>query len=291
MNKMNYNTKVVLLSHSGLGVAEVAARTAYQSFDSSEHSIVRDIPIVLENPDSESFGTSMRALHTLPDSELLYDLAWVYHHESVLEHVSLQYQLTFNRGILQELSRSRIGVSPTVKSTRYTMYDIINAYIASEYNQTVGSKEWFKQKVKSFNMFSVVGLLEDLEINSVYDKLYAYDCMDGTSVRNDCLSKEAKAYINMSKAVSSEQIFKTLGLMKKKRNAGDKIKFIVTDMWLTEGIYTFNLRALKHFLSLRDSGAAWAPIQTLAQEIINVTPEKYLRLIHKKFKNKTNRKE
>ena len=42
-------------------------------------------------------------------------------HESVLEHSLLVFEFTISRALLQELSRHRIGVSPTVKSTRYTL--------------------------------------------------------------------------------------------------------------------------------------------------------------------------
>jgi thymidylate synthase (FAD) len=40
-----------------------------------------------------------------------------------------------------------------------------------------------------------------------------------------------------------------------------------------------NLRSLKNYLTLRDSGAAFFQIRWLAQEIKKVTPAKYLDLI------------
>jgi len=51
---------------------------------------------------------------------------------------------------------------------------------------------------------------------------------------------------------------------------------------MLEGIWTFNLRALKHFIDLRTAGSAYYGIQQVAQSIIDVTPQKYLDLCIKK---------
>jgi len=45
-------------------------------------------------------------------------------HESILEHVVLTFKIEYPRNVLQELSRHRIGVSPSVKSTRYTLTEL-----------------------------------------------------------------------------------------------------------------------------------------------------------------------
>lgn len=47
-------------------------------------------------------------------------------HESTLEHSLLTFKIQISRGCLQELSRHRVGVSPSVQSTRYTLKKIIN---------------------------------------------------------------------------------------------------------------------------------------------------------------------
>jgi len=47
-------------------------------------------------------------------------------------------------------------------------------------------------------------------------------------------------------------------------------------------VVTFNLRSLKNYFVLRDSGAAYFQIRWLAQEMMKVTPQKYLDLIIKK---------
>lgn len=48
-------------------------------------------------------------------------------HTSTLEHSLLTFDVNgISRALLQELSRHRIGVSPSVESTRYTMRKILN---------------------------------------------------------------------------------------------------------------------------------------------------------------------
>ena len=68
---------------------------------------------------------------------------------------------------------------------------------------------------------------------------------------------------------------------KKKRNVGDAFKHIISDNVKVDMVVTFNLRSLKNYFTLRDSGAAFFQIRWLAQEMIRVTPEKYLDLIIK----------
>lgn len=46
-------------------------------------------------------------------------------HESTLEHSLITFKIKISRGCLQELSRHRVGVSPSVQSTRYTLKKII----------------------------------------------------------------------------------------------------------------------------------------------------------------------
>lgn len=46
-------------------------------------------------------------------------------HTSVLEHMVYTFNLFFSRALLQELARHRIGVSPSVQSTRYALKKIL----------------------------------------------------------------------------------------------------------------------------------------------------------------------
>ncbi|MBN2250294.1 MAG: FAD-dependent thymidylate synthase, partial [Campylobacterales bacterium] len=58
---------VTLLQESGLGVAEIAARTCYDSFENSENACVREAMCTLDT----------EAINSIKDSDLLTNLAWV----------------------------------------------------------------------------------------------------------------------------------------------------------------------------------------------------------------------
>jgi thymidylate synthase (FAD) len=270
-NIMTNNFKATLINDTGIGVSEVACRTCYDSFDKSDNDVIRAFGN--DNHNTESFKQEM---NSIDDSKLLHDLSWVYHHESVLEHTVLTYHIVCSRGVLQELARHRIA-SYSVKSTRYCMKDIIDIYISSLF--TGNSTDWFKKEMMKIDMFSVEGSVKEEEILSIYRKLYASNIP-----WKEVLSKEAMDAINDSETGGSEHIYELLKNSKPKRNAGDSIKFIVTDNWLTEVVMTINLRSLKNFFKLRDNGAAWKPMRHLASLIKQATPEKYLGLCHKDFK-------
>lgn len=48
-------------------------------------------------------------------------------HTSTLEHSLITFDIRITRACLQELSRHRVGVSPSVQSTRYTLRKILNS--------------------------------------------------------------------------------------------------------------------------------------------------------------------
>jgi len=281
---MTEGFKAFLLQDTGIGTSELAARTCYNSFSKSEHPEIEVIGNMLSNNSSQELYDDIHReqLQDIETSNLLDSLAWTHFHYSILEHSVLTYSLTMSRGVLIELTRHRLA-SPSVKSTRYTMKNIIDAYVASEDNQDVGSRQWFINKVRTFKMFCVKKSMEQAEIESIYDKLKTSELPHGR-VSDLCLHKEAKACLSDNEFSSSDEMFEALQKCKTKRNAGDPIKFIVTDMWLTEAVWTINLRSLKNFLDLRNSGAAWKPMQHLAQLIEQATPTKQLRLISKKYK-------
>ena len=262
--------KVNLLHASPLVNAEIAGRTAYDSFNNSEHKQI------------QTFNGS--AVEEIEDSELMMQLCHVYFHTSVIEHINLTYHLSgISRGVLQELVRHRIA-SYTVRSTRYTMSDILYAFIASW--QEVDSLSWFKNKLQSFDMFVVNGLAEELEIAQLYVKLghqkYALGNYEFIPL---CLSKSNQELYKTIGHMSADTLFEKFKANKTKRNVGDSFKWVVTDNFKVDLVVTFNLRSLKNYFDLRDSGSAWAQIRWLSQEMKKATPKKYLKLIDKKFKN------
>ena len=288
MNKQPFMVKgfkAILLQDTGLGTSEYAARTCYNSFEQSENEVIKSLgyPKFKDIDQTEFDDNFYGDLKDVYHSDLLDKLAWTHHHYSIIEHAVLTYKLTMSRGVLQEFARHRIA-SPSVQSTRYTMKDIIDAYVASEDDQEVGSRQWFINKVMTFNMLSIYGKLAETEIGGMYDKLYTFERNYGVEISELCLSKEAKEVSIRYTKQSTEAVFQALHYCKAKRNAGDSIKFIVTDNWLCDVVWTINLRSLKNFLELRNSGAAWEPMQHLAQLIEQATPTKYLSLISKQHK-------
>lgn len=263
---------VTLLQDTGIGVAEVAARTCYDSFSKSENEAIKEIENIM--PDA----TSCQEINSVEESSLLDDLAWTYFHHSILEHANLSFLIRgTSRGVLQEHARHRIQAI-SVRSTRYTMSSIINAFVASQ--SASEPKEFFIQKILSFDMFVTSDIeYNKLEISAIYDKLkYQQSKLD-----NFYEISVAKSSLELLQELAHkpEELFEALENGKKKRNVGDAFKHIVTDNFKVDMVVTFNLRSLKNYLTLRDSGAAYFQIRWLAQEMMRVTPKKYLDLIIK----------
>jgi len=263
---------VVLLQDTGIGVAETAARTCYDSFSNSENSVVQE----LENrlPDTQM----CQALNDIEESHLLDDLAWTYFHHSILEHANLSYLIRgTSRGVLQEHARHRIQAI-SVRSTRYTMSSLINAFVASK---KANNKEFFIQKVLSFDMFVTSDeAYNRIEISGMYDKLdYQFQVVE--DFYSLAVAKSSLPFLDAF-TDDAEALYEALQSGKKKRNVGDAFKHIITDNVKVDMVVTFNLRSLKNYLTLRDSGAAYFQIRWLAKEMMRVTPKKYLDLIVKK---------
>jgi thymidylate synthase (FAD) len=264
--------EVVLLQDTGIGVAEAAARTCYDSFENSENEVIKNIEHAM--PDDLMCDT----INNIEDSNLLDDLAWTYFHHSILEHANLSFLVRgTSRGVLQEHARHRIQAI-SVRSTRYTMSSIINAFVASKHG---GDKEFFIQKLLGFDMFvtSDEGY-NRVEIGAIYDKL-DYQSKIVEDFHSIAVAKSSIPFIQENEG-DSEALFNALQAGKKKRNVGDAFKHIISDNVKVDMVVTFNLRSLKNYFTLRDSGAAFFQIRWLAQEMMRVTPSKYLDLIIKK---------
>jgi len=273
MYQINYEKpKVTLLQQSGLGVAEIAARTCYDSFENSENECIKH---AMEDMDTD-------AINCIEDSNLLANLAWVHHHHSIIEHATLSFLIQgTSRGVLQEHARHRLQAI-SVRSTRYTMSSVINAFVASlESNDGFA---FFLEKMLAFNLF-VISDEEYLaiEIKAIYDKLQFQYKKDPDFIIN-AIAKSSLPFIKDCKG-DAQTLFEAFQMGKKKRNVGDGFKHIVSDNWKVDMVVTFNIRSLKNYFDLRDSGAAWFQIQWLAEEMKKVTPKKYLKLIDKKYRD------
>jgi thymidylate synthase (FAD) len=271
---------VFLLQESGLGVAEYGARTAYNSFDKSENLIVKDFNTVLKLGLKSDIADWADDLNNIESSELLTSLAWVHHHHSVLELANLSFLVKgISRGMLQEFARHR-HQSLTVQSTRYTGSSILNAFCASN------SMYDFVTLGLQLDMFVTADMeYNRLELECVYMKLkYQLDKIGKLAFEELALSKDAR---NNGALIldTSQKRFDALQASKAKRNALDPFKHIVSDVWKVDLVFNMNLRALKNFLDLRTSGAAYFQIQWLAEAIIETTPNKYLKLIRKDMRS------
>jgi thymidylate synthase (FAD) len=263
--------KVTLLQESGLGVAEIAARTCYDSFENSENQCVKE---AMEKLDTD-------AINAIDSSELLANLAWVHHHHSIIEHATLSYLIQgTSRGVLQEHARHRIQAI-SVRSTRYTMSSVINAFVASL--EAVDGFNFFLEKLLDLNLFVIVDeAYLSIEIRTIYDKLRFQYSKDSDFLQH-AVAKSSLPYLEAHKN-DAQALYEALECGKKKRNVGDAFKHIVSDNWKVDMVVTFNIRSLKNYFDLRDSGAAWFQIRWLAEEMKRVTPVKYLQLIDKQHK-------
>ena len=267
---IEYNKpEVVLLQDTGIGVAESAARTCYDSFANSENDVIKNIENQMPN------DVMCDEINDIDDSSLLDDLAWTYFHHSILEHANLSYLVRgTSRGVLQEHARHRIQAI-SVRSTRYTMSSLINAFVAS-----MGDREFFIEKILSFDMFVTSDAnYNKIEISAMFNKLtYQKSVID--DFNSIAIAKSSFDLLDEF-SYDCELLFNALENGKKKRNVGDAFKHIITDNVKVDMVVTFNLRSLKNYFTLRDSGAAYFQIRWLAQEMMRVTPSKYLNLIIK----------
>lgn len=264
--------EVILMQDTGIGVAEAAARTCYDSFENSENEAIKYIEKNM--PDS----ATCKKINDIEESNLLNDLAWTYFHHSILEHANLSFLIRgTSRGVLQEHARHRIQAI-SVRSTRYTMSSVINAFVASEAS---GDRDFFISKVLGFDMLVICDEeYNKIEIGAMYDKL-KYQSKTVESFNEIAVAKSSLSLLNEFVG-NSQALFDALESGKKKRNVGDAFKHIVTDNFKVDMVVTFNLRSLKNYFTLRDSGAAYFQIRWLAQEMMKKTPSKYLDLIIKK---------
>ena len=281
--------KVFLLANTGIGNAEFAARTCYNSFDKSENDdIVRlnDLSCI-DDIDSMVFKSALSGVSQLEDSELLNQLSFVHFHHSVLEHNVLTFLIKgTSRGVLQELARHRIA-SYSVKSTRYTLDDLLYIFISSRVvYDDLGHKNLFINEALKLDLFVTTSReYNSLELGGIYDKLnHQYLTVGKEDFVKTICPKDTAEKILSGIFEDFEEALDEMRL-KKKRNAGDKFKHVITDNFKVDLIWTINLRSLRNFLELRDSGAAWFQIRWLAEEVKSVTPVSSKKLIFKNYED------
>lgn len=279
--------KVFLIKDSGLSQCEIGARICYDSFAQSENDLIKGF---LDGEINDNISNIR--FNDIDGSELLSNLAHVNFHHSVLEHTNLTFMiLGISRAVLQEVVRTRIA-SYSVRSTRYTMSSIINAYVATfaDHRTITGlRRKYFIDKILEFDMFVTSDKeYNELEAGSMFDKLdYQYNKIGRAAFLEAAVAKSSMDLVKVSLASNDfESLFAALENGKKKRNVGDSFKNIIPETTKVDMVVTMNLRGLKNYFSLRDSGAAYFQIRHLAQEMKKVIPQKYLDLIEKSQEQK-----
>ena len=272
---------VVLLQETGIGTSEYAARTCYDSFEASENESVVEFNQLIDEQLHHKCPSVLDEVNKIQHSNLLDDLAWTHFHYSILEHASLTYLIKgTSRAVLQEHARHRIQAI-SVRSTRYTMSSVINAFTATKYGRE--DITFFTDKVTAMDLFITDAEYSNIEISAMYSKLqYQFSKLGDAEFCKLAVAKSSMPYIEASNdSTDANQLFNNLEAGKKKRNVGDAFKHIITDNIKVDMVVTFNLRSLKNYFQLRDSGAAYFQIRDLAKAMKEVTPQKYLDLIIK----------
>lgn len=272
------NPEVILLNQNGLGISEIAARTCYDSYNASNNKNIQEFGEKIKKDINFIDENLLNNINNIEESELLYKLTWAVQHHSILEHMYFSFFIkNTSRGVLQEHARHRIQAI-SVRSTRYTMSDIINIYLI--YIHLNKDENWFIDKILELNLFITIDKEYNiLQIKDILNKLnYQKNKMNKYDFYLETIVKE-----NIEEFINTEIEEKCFEILerKKKRNIGDNFKHIVNDNWKVDMVVSFNLRSLKNYFKLRDSGAVYFQIQELAKNMKKVIPEKYLNLIIK----------
>jgi len=178
------------------------------------------------------------------DFDLIKKVGFKFKHESVLEHSLLVFELEFSRALLQELSRHRAGVSPTVKSTRYTLKELKDEDSFITYTGS-GRDDYY---------------VSDDNYDRVFDKY---------------LIKSGDDYVDMYSILALENARIAI----QKGISNDKVKYCLPESFRTKGQYSFNLRSLLHLLQLRIHKDALKEFRELCVDIINALPDEYKELV------------
>ena len=164
-------------------------------------------------------------------------------HESILEHSLISFDIICSRAALQEIARHRIGVSMTVRSTRYTIKkdykEIFNRINSLILNSLDAFADHYDNLAKVYNDYVVSLTKPDF---SFIGNFFSY--LEKLSVNGEIWSN-------------------------------DKIKIYLPEYYRTEMQISFNLRSLLHFLRLRLDKSAWHELRYIAFSMLNALPEDF----------------
>lgn len=232
--------KVTLLQHTGIGTSEYAARSCYDSFESSEHDCIKVLNEVATDGTISKFPGALQAVNAIEHSDLIDDLAWTYFHHSILEHASLTYLIRgTSRGVLQEHARHRIQ-SISVRSTRYTLSPVINAFVAEILTNVSNThpSDWLIGTILAQDLF----VTQDYEYNviqviDIFNRLkYQFNQLGKDEFMQLAVAKSSLSITDEPNGIP-QALYEYLQAGKRKRNVGDNFKHVINDNWKVDMVY------------------------------------------------------
>lgn len=171
-------------------------------------------------------------------------------HESVSEHVNMNFFIDgVSRMELQEHMRHRI-TSTTCESTRYTLQAILDSLME-----------------------------EDHVANYIIDQYFVTPCMNKEEDWVDLLFHESETNYNLF-IFDLQQCYSSFVLMFEKWKAyglkNDYLKYALPEGYRTRFVWSLNLRSLKNFLNLRDSANAHFEIRHVSKLIKETFTNTYI---------------
>jgi len=188
-------------------------------------------------------------------------------HESVLEHITLTYEVNnLSRACLQELARHR-HISLSVESTRHTLKKIFtddNKLIQQA--QNIEKNTMLSLSLISLNGFIKSVLPEFKEIDTENKKGF---------IRLDIALLAILRYMSTNgKAVQQDG-----SLNENSSVSNDLLKYYLPEFWPTNLILTANIRALRELIKKRTNPAALKEFQVLARKFVEAVPDEFKYLL------------
>lgn len=158
-------------------------------------------------------------------------------HESIAEHISYNFNIEgLPRFVLQELCRHRLA-SYSVKSTRYCLKELAN------------EKPFVEEDVENLGGF-------------IYNYTQAFKYIEP--------NKNPKMHYQQL-----WQLEELRSAVQSKEYTSDESKYLVPESYLTNLVWTINVRSLRNFLHLRLSKSAHYKIRELAELVYDAIPQEH----------------
>ena len=187
------------------------------------------------------------------DMSLIKRVALKMHHESTLEFLNYVWDLEIDLKSLLQLSRHRVGVSMTIRSTRYTTGKLLK------------DEEPF-----CFTNSRNEVVVHEPQLNRARKYIY--------------MSKDPDVTLENVRQLEKCRQLAEGGV------SDDEISYMLPTAWIYRGQLQFNARSLRHFFELRSpSTHAQKSIKELAVRMYNSLPDSHKFLYEEYFENKASK--